>query len=364
MSEKPWAVFTLLLAVLTLGSARWAFSSGAVPSWQPEGPSLPSPQRPEAPGESREPAAPGTISESELRVPGSDFTAEPKATFSLELRDLRSPYGLMSAFVMPGEELELQVPGEDGAGRRFAARAADGELVRRGEAAWAWRAPGKPGLYSLAVTDTGSGETIRLNAFVFRPYQGLELLNGYRIGHYQQVPLRGDPVYNPPRGFIEVTPELMDAPLSPHFRLHQFLCKQSSGFPKYLVLREHLLLKLEEILERVREEGIEAETFQVMSGYRTPWYNAAIGNRTRYSRHGYGDAADIFVDEDGDGRMDDLTGDGRVDRLDAEHLYELVEGMSYEEHSPELVGGLGLYGPAPHRGPFVHVDVRGFRARW
>jgi len=29
-----------------------------------------------------------------------------------------------------------------------------------------------------------------------------------------------------------------------------------------------------------------------------------------------------------------------------------------------FIGGLGIYGPKPHRGPFVHVDVRGFRARW
>ena len=29
-----------------------------------------------------------------------------------------------------------------------------------------------------------------------------------------------------------------------------------------------------------------------------------------------------------------------------------------------LVGGLGIYGPAPHRGPFIHVDVRGEAARW
>ncbi|WP_376696195.1 hypothetical protein [Wenzhouxiangella sp. EGI_FJ10305] len=29
-----------------------------------------------------------------------------------------------------------------------------------------------------------------------------------------------------------------------------------------------------------------------------------------------------------------------------------------------LIGGLGLYGPRSHRGPFVHVDARGNAARW
>ena len=47
-----------------------------------------------------------------------------------------------------------------------------------------------------------------------------------------------------------------------------------------------------------------------MSGYRTPFYNRSIGNQTRFSRHVYGDAADIYADDDGDGKMDDLDGDG------------------------------------------------------
>jgi len=29
-----------------------------------------------------------------------------------------------------------------------------------------------------------------------------------------------------------------------------------------------------------------------------------------------------------------------------------------------LIGGLGIYGPKPHRGPFIHIDTRGLKARW
>lgn len=53
---------------------------------------------------------------------------------------------------------------------------------------------------------------------------------------------------------------------------------------------------LEFILEKVNAQGYRWETFCVMSGYRTPYYNKAIGN-VRYSRHLWGDAADIFIDE-------------------------------------------------------------------
>jgi hypothetical protein len=92
--------------------------------------------------------------------------------------------------------------------------------------------------------------------------------------------------------------------------------------------------------------------------------------RTSYSRHLYGGAADVFVDADGDGRMDDLNDDGRVTKADAHveadaHiLAALIEGLTSVPWYRPLVGGLSAYGPAPHRGPFVHVDVRGTKARW
>ena len=48
------------------------------------------------------------------------------------------------------------------------------------------------------------------------------LLNGYRIGSYPARPLNGNPLYLPPRGFVEVTDQNEDERLSPSFRLGQF----------------------------------------------------------------------------------------------------------------------------------------------
>jgi uncharacterized protein YcbK (DUF882 family) len=146
--------------------------------------------------------------------------------------------------------------------------------------------------------------------------------------------------------------------------LGQFVSKQSGGFPKYLVLRERLLLKLEMLLEEVRSAGIPATTFRILSGYRTPFYNQSIGNETRYSRHVYGDAADIYVDDDGDGTMDDLDGDGKSTLDDARVLAGVVEELSLKSWYQPFEGGLGLYKPNAAHGPFVHVDVRGSPARW
>jgi hypothetical protein len=150
--------------------------------------------------------------------------------------------------------------------------------------------------------------------------------------------------------------------VSPHFQLGQFVCKQAGGPPEYLVLRQPLLVKLEEVLAQVNAQGREAHTFTLLSAYRTPSYNAAIGNVTTFSRHHYGDAADIFVDVDGDGRMDDLNRDGRYTLADAHWLGQLVQNV--QDDSGDLVGGLGTYSPTSGHGAFVHVDVRGFQAHW
>jgi uncharacterized protein YcbK (DUF882 family) len=66
-----------------------------------------------------------------------------------------------------------------------------------------------------------------------------------------------------------------------------------------------MLIKLEALLEAANANGWEAKSFYVMSGFRTPYYNSSIGNDTSSSRHLYGGAADIWIDNDGDGQMDD-----------------------------------------------------------
>jgi uncharacterized protein YcbK (DUF882 family) len=120
-------------------------------------------------------------------------------------------------------------------------------------------------------------------------------------------------------------------------------------------------------LEEVNERGIETQTFTVMSAFRTPFYNRAIGNTTLYSRHLFGDAADIYIDRQGRGWMDDLTGTGVVDVRDARVLFDLVEDLHQGDGEFHLAfnGGMGLYRPRPGvHPPFIHVDTRGHRARW
>ena len=200
---------------------------------------------------------------------------------------------------------------------------------------------------------------------VLEPYTGEATFHGYRIGTYQRTRFRDNPRYAMPRGLVRLTPELEALPISPSFTLGQFKCKQASTADAWLIVQPRLVLKLERLVERWREAGIDVQHLHVMSAYRTPHYNRAIGNRTTYSQHLYGGAADVFVDNDRDGWMDDVDGDGMVTRSDAVLLASIVEDSLATPWYQPFIGGLGIYSPKPpHRGPFVHVDVRGTKARW
>lgn len=283
--------------------------------------------------------------------------------FSIQVKDEVIPYRLMTVLAMPGQDLEIEAVFSN-PGSRLSACAEDGEVTRLDGDEWSWRTPTEPGVYSLFVTETASGATMRLQALVMVRYDGEDFFQGYRIGKYEQIPLRNNAKYKSPQGLVRVEPGMEELWLSPHFQLRQFLCKQDGDFPKFALVHERLLLKLELLLEKMNDRGLEVNTFAVLSGYRTPHYNRAIGNSTRYSRHLYGDAADIYIDRDGDGRMDDLNGDGRETQADAEMMASVIEQSFDDIWYRPFIGGLGLYGPKPHRGPFIHVDTRGFKARW
>lgn len=270
------------------------------------------------------------------------------------------PYRIMSLFSLPGDTIRISVA----AAESTAFSTTGGMTAASGDNRWSWTASASPGLYRGVIRSPS--DSVVLNLFVMVPEERMEgeYLNGYRIGTYPRKPLKQLAVYKPPRGFVEVTRENEETYVSPHFRLKQFLCKQEGGYPKYVLLREKLLLKLELILERVNEKGIKARSFNILSGYRTPYYNKAIGN-VQYSRHIYGGAADIFIDEEPPfDMMDDLNGDGKLDKQDVEVLKSIVEEMFGKSWYEPFIGGLGGYGRTSTHGPFVHVDVRGFKARW
>ena len=223
---------------------------------------------------------------------------------------------------------------------------------------------GRPGVYA-APQDILGRPFAFISLIPFTAKSGGRM-GDYRVGFWPSERRRGKTsAYENPEGFIEVTPENENLFISEHFRLRDFLTHdQRDVWPKYLVLREELVDKLELVIDDLNAHGVRTERMVVMSGFRTPQYNAkGVGRgRARDSRHQFGDAADVFVDNDANGRMDDLNRDGRVDSRDARVIMQAIERV--ERAHPELVGGAALYRATRAHGPFAHVDVRGARARW
>lgn len=220
-----------------------------------------------------------------------------------------------------------------------------------------------------SVSALAGAPTAGVNLIVMKPFSVKVdgRIGNYRMGNW---PYEGrtprSPNYATPKGFIEVTPDNFGTHVSEHFTVGQFLTKdQGDVWPKYLVLDRRLLDKLELTIAELDREGYDVKNFSIMSGFRTPQYNergVGAGGRSAVSRHQYGDASDVYPDDDKDGRMDDLNRDGRVDLKDAHILASAAEVV--EKKNPQLVGGIGIYPATSSHGPFVHIDARGTRARW
>lgn len=257
---------------------------------------------------------------------------------------LRGRSGQLRAHVVP--------PSEDSSGVAPVARLFGEDALRR-PAVW-------------MVRDSATGR--RFHFITLRPFA--EKRDG-RVGAYAVGRWPGEirrplsEAYQPPDGFIEVTEENASLAISTNFTLGDFLDhSQRAVWPKALVLDLRLVDKLELLRQELELLGHRDPNIGILSGFRTPQANArgARSAQSTDSRHLYGDAADIIVDSNHDGRMDDLTKDGRVDERDILALVRLVELV--EEKNPDLVGGIGRYRPAGGTGMFLHVDVRGTRVRW
>jgi uncharacterized protein YcbK (DUF882 family) len=227
----------------------------------------------------------------------------------------------------------------------------------------AFVAPSHPGFYRLAIVRGLERHVIaEPMVAVMVPFTQKigSTLNGYRIGTYLAERLGH---HDHPPGFVEVGAGDVDLRVSKHLRLGDFLThdQQEDVWPKYVALNPRLLDKLELVLAQIGAKARVARAsysdsdvaLDVHSGYRTPAHNQGVWRAASDSRHQYGDAADVAIDADGDGRVtlrDEALVATAVDQVEAEH--------------PDLVGGLGLYTSGQYRTPYVHIDTRGTRSRW
>ncbi|HEU4643206.1 MAG TPA: D-Ala-D-Ala carboxypeptidase family metallohydrolase [Gemmatimonadaceae bacterium] len=219
--------------------------------------------------------------------------------------------------------------------------------------------PADPGFYQLALVRDGLRRVVNgLTLAVIVPFDAKKgpVLDGYRMGTYPgERSGHADP--DRPAGFVRVTADEADLQITRHLRLSDFLTRDGQDtWPRYAAVNPRVLDKLELVVERIShslgERTPEVEV-DVHSAFRTPAWNRRVPRAARDSRHQFGDAVDVAIDANGDGRMD---------ARDARLVAAAVD--SVEAEYPDLVGGMGLYTSGRYRHPYVHIDARGTRARW
>lgn len=219
--------------------------------------------------------------------------------------------------------------------------------------------PNEPGLYRLSLVGDGSSSVVEsLTLAVLVPFDRKKgsMLDGYRIGMYTAERHRKLDDHLP-IGFVKVMEGDVDLPMSEHLRLGDLLTHDGQqSWPRFIAVNPRMLDKLELVLARIAGTIRKADvdlTVNVHSGFRTPAHNRRVPLAATDSRHQYGDAVDVAID---------ANGDGRIDARDARLVADAVD--SVEAQFPELVGGVGVYTSSRYHQPYVHIDVRGNRVRW
>lgn len=221
------------------------------------------------------------------------------------------------------------------------------------------RAPQAPGFYRLALVhgdERHEVEDVTLTVMVpFEEKRG-GMLHGFRLGTYVSERVGGAR----PDGFFQVEEEALSLPVSRHLRLRDVLTTPDTprlGYPQYATVDVRLVEKLELVIDEViRLAGLADDApprVHVNSGFRPPSYNETVRGAAKASRHQYGDAADVRIDVDADGRFS---------LAEVRLVARAVEAV--ERANPDLAGGLGIYVGDRLRSPYVHIDARGKRARW
>jgi hypothetical protein len=267
------------------------------------------------------------------------------------------------AFAMPSEEISypLDVHGDPTSLQYAWIRNGDSTLSTASQPLTGEKvsAPAKAGFYRLALLKSGQQRTIEgLTLAVLVPFEEKEgaMLHGYRIGTYLAERARGRTP--PPEGFLEITPADVDLPITKHLKVGDFLNHDQQGvWPSYAAINPKLLDKLELVIQEIArwhgDKAVADIEIDVHSGFRSPERNRRVRRAASDSQHQYGDAADVAID---------ANGDGKITAIDSRMVGLAVEIVELKH--PDLVGGLGIYTSGHSSTNYVHIDVRGRRARW
>ena len=114
----------------------------------------------------------------------------------------------------------------------------------------------------------------------------------------------------------------------------------------YWGINQKVLEKFFELKDIMEEKGYSWDAISINSGHRTPIRNEKVGGASK-SKHIVGEAIDM--------RIGDIDKSGSYTEKDKEIVLKLCEKYVIKDE-----GGLGKY-PGTR---VIHMDVRGYKARW
>jgi len=139
-----------------------------------------------------------------------------------------------------------------------------------------------------------------------------------------------------------------------NYRVRDFVCKDVSyskairNFDRefYWLIDEKLPKAILQLQQELEAKGYDPEGFSITYGHRHPQRNEAVKGASS-SKHILGQAIDLVVY--------DIDQNGRYSDADKQILLDIAEKEVIKDK-----GGIGRY-PGTRT---VHLDVRGYRARW
>lgn len=154
--------------------------------------------------------------------------------------------------------------------------------------------------------------------------------------------------------FYKLTKEDCYQKIVGDFRIKEFVAKDANyrsasswnNHTIYWGINPQILLKLMELKSICEERNLNWNSLSINSGHRTPLRNEQVGGASK-SRHMVGEAVDLTVG--------DFNNDGVYTEADKDLLLKICDEELIKDQ-----GGIGKY-PGTRN---VHIDVRGYRARW
>jgi Peptidase M15 len=221
-------------------------------------------------------------------------------------------------------------------------------------------------LHEAAVVKNKKNGTwrLRVDKSVIGTYPNPITAKSWRVRMHSRL-------FAPPRFWMRITPKNQRELLAPHVQMGQmvgYITNKDKTKPKrrhtnWFPPNRPLVYKLELLTRELLSRKVKLTRLAVNSGFRAPFYNRRIGGSS-FSRHIYGDAADVMVDEDGDEVCDDINADGKADHRDGLVIGQALRALEKAGHVK--VGGIGVYGfdGKDSVKSYSHFDSRGYLTRW